>query len=344
MLPTRLFIGSVNAPNPFFRAEGEGVSVCELDETTGTFARVSAHPHVENAMWMMRAGDTFLVASERHTGGGEIGAFDAAFQRIGGPCQTPGSAICHLALSPGSETVYAVSYLGGVTAHALGADGSVAAAHGEVTYAGSGPNRERQEASHPHQAVVSPDGGHLFVCDLGCDKVWVHPIDGDTLGPAAAIDAPAGSGPRHLVFHPTLPRFYLLGELDAVVRVYEGQGADWKLVALHTALPRNFCGTPGGAAIRLHPSGRTLAASVRGSDTVAVFDIDTHGNLTLAANFSSGGKTPRDFDFTPSGRWLVVLNQDSDNAVVFGFDADTGLPTGHVGSSFAIGCPVCVIF
>lgn len=341
---TRLFIGSVNAPNPWFRAEGEGVSVCELDEATGALARVCAHPHAENAMWMMRAGDTLLVASERHTGGGEIGVFDAAFQRIGDPRQTPGSAICHLALSPGGETLYAVSYLGGATAHVLGADGSIAAAHCEITYAGFGPNRERQEASHPHQAVVSPDGGHLFVCDLGCDKVWVHSLDGGTLGPAAAIDAPAGSGPRHLVFHPTLPRFYLLSELDGAVRVYEGQGADWKLVASHTAPPPNFSGTPGGAAIRLHPSGRTLAVSVRGSDTLAVFDIDARGDLASAANFSSGGKTPRDFDFTPSGRWLVALNQDSDNAVAFGFDASTGLPTGHAGPPFVIGCPVCVIF
>ena len=341
---TRLFIGSVNAPNPWFRAEGEGVTVCELDEATGALARVCAYPHAENAMWMMWAGDTLLVASERHTGGGEIGTFDAAFQRIGGPCETPGSAICHLALSPGGETLYAVSYLGGVTAHVLGADGSIGAAHREITYAGSGPNRERQEASHPHQAVVAPDGGHLFVCDLGCDKVWVHSLDGGTLGPAAAIDAPAGSGPRHLVFHPTLPRFYLLSELDGAVRVYEGQGADWKLVASHTALPPNFSGTPGGAAIRLHPSGRTLAVSVRGSDTLAVFDIDARGDLASAANFSSGGKTPRDFDFTPSGRWLVALNQDSDNAVAFRFDADTGLPTGYAGPPFAIGCPVCVIF
>lgn len=341
---THLFIGSVNAPNPWFRAEGEGATVCELDEATGTLARVCVHPHVENAMWMMRAGDTFLVASERHTGGGEIGVFDAAFQRIGDPRQTPGSAICHLALSPGGETLYAVSYLGGVTAHVLGADGSIAAAHREITYAGSGPNRERQEASHPHQAVVAPDGGHLFVCDLGCDKVWVHSLDGDSLGPAAAIDAPAGSGPRHLVFHPTLPRFYLLSELDGAVRVYEGQGADWKLVASHTAPPPNFSGTPGGAAIRLHPSGRTLAVSVRGSDTLAVFDIDARGDLASAANFSSGGKTPRDFDFTPSGRWLVALNQDSDNAVAFRFDADTGLPTGQAAAPFVIGCPVCVIF
>jgi len=344
MRPTRLFIGSVNAPNPWFRAEGDGVSVCELDEATGTLTRVGAHAHIENAMWMMRAGDALLVAAERHTGGGEIGAFDTAFQRVGEPRQTPGSAICHLALAPGGETLYAVSYLGGVTVHALDAERSVTAAHQEIVYAGSGPHRERQEASHPHQAVVSPDGGHLFVCDLGCDKIWMHPLDRSALGPAGAIEAAAGSGPRHLVFHPTLPRFYLLSELDGIVRVYAGQGADWRLVAAHSALPENFSGTPGGSAIRLHPSGNTLAAAVRGSDNIAVFAIDAGGDLTPAANFSSGGKTPRDFDFTPSGRLLVALNQDSDNAVAFGFDADTGLPTGHVGPAFAIGCPVCVIF
>lgn len=341
---TRFLVGSINKAGPWFHATGEGVSVCELDEATGEISRVRAYPEFENAMWMAKAGQFTFVATERYLDGGEVVAFDPTMADTGPAQKTPGGAICHLALANGGRTLYTVSYLGGVTVHAIDDNGVILPAHQDITYIGSGTNPERQEKSHPHQAVVSPDGKHLFVCDLGCDKVWVHPISGEKLGPAAAIGAPAGSGPRHLVFHPRLPRFYLLGELDAQVRVYEGAGTDWRLVASHAAIPEKFAGAAHGGAIRLHPSRKTLAVSVRGSDNIAVFGIDATGDLSPAANFPTGGKTPRDFDFTPSGRWLLALNQDSDNLVAFGFAPDAGLPTGHTGEPFALGCPMCVIF
>jgi 6-phosphogluconolactonase len=339
---TRFLLGSVNKPNPWFRAAGEGVTVGELDETTGIIRRVSSHPDIENAMWMVRVRDGIIVATERN--GGEVGAFDFELNRIGMARDTLGSAICHLAVSTDEQTLFAVSYLGGVTIHALSTDGAIAAAHREITYIGSGPNETRQEKSHPHQAVVSPDGKYLFVCDLGSDMVWVHPIEGNNLGPATANEVAAGSGPRHLVFHPTLPRLYLLGELDGMVHTYAGRGAEWTLIASYSAVPNNFVGAPAAGAIRLHPSGKTLATSERGSNSITVFRIEANGDLATAANFSTGGDCPRDFDFTPSGKRLLALNQNSDNVIAFGFDAETGLPNGSAGESFVAGCPVCVTF
>lgn len=339
---TRFIVGSFNKPNPWFRHSGEGIVVCELDEATGIIRRVSLHPDIDNAMWMTRVLDSLIVATELD--GGEVGSFNRELNRIGLSRETFGRAICHLAVSADSRTLFAVNYFGGVTLHALGSNGAVAAAHREIIYNGSGPNVERQEKSHPHQAVVSPDGLFLYVCDLGCDKIWVHSIEGDNLGPAAAIEVPAGSGPRHLVFHPTLPRFYLLSELDGIIRVYSGRETQWKLVASHSAIPQDFAGPPAASAIRLHPSGKTLAAAERGSDSITVFRIETNGDLAIAANFPSGGNCPRDFDFTPSGRRLVMLNQNSDNVIAFGFDPETGLPDGSAGEPFVTGSPMCVVF
>jgi 6-phosphogluconolactonase len=39
----------------------------------------------------------------------------------------------------------------------------------------------------------------------------------------------------------------------------------------------------------------------------------------------------RNFNIDPSGRWLICVNQDSDNAVVFSIDQDNGAlaPTGQ---------------
>lgn len=341
---TRFYLGSINTQGPWFHATGEGLTVCELDESTGTITRTAKYPAVENAIWITPSADRLYIATERFLDSGEIGVFDHKIARIGAAQKTPGGAICHLAIAPDGRNLYAASYLGGITVHSMDLQGGIAPAHQTIHYQGSGANKDRQQGPHPHQAVVSPDGKQLFVCDLGSDRIRVHSIECGTLGDTQDLVAPAGSGPRHLVFHPKHPRFYLLGELDAKVHVFENNGTGWKVIASHSALPAGFSGTPGGGAIKFHPSGKTLAVSVRGSDNIAVFPIDERGDLGTAQTFSTRGKTPRDFGFSPSGRQLLALNQDSDNVVVFEFNAATGLPTGHASEPFAIGCPVCVVF
>lgn len=339
---TSFHIGSINTPGPWFHATGEGVTECALDENTGEISRLTTLPGIENAIWMIRSGEGLLIATERFLHDGALALLDASLSRIGHLQTTPGGAICHLALSPDGKNVYAVSYLGGITVHAM--DSGVHPVHQSITYHGSGPNQERQQKSHPHQAVVSPDARHLFVCDLGSDRIWIHPIDGAELGEAQAIVCPPGCGPRHLVFHPSLPCFYLLGELDGHVHAYEGEGTTWQLINSHSALPSGFRGTPGGAAIRIHPSKQSLGVSVRGSDTMALFRISDQGKLSPAANFPTQGKCPRDFAYSPSGQWLLALNQDSDTVVSFELDPTDGMPTGRIGPIFAIGCPTCAVF
>ncbi|MCP5537531.1 MAG: lactonase family protein [Akkermansiaceae bacterium] len=346
---TQLLIGSINIAGDWFRATGCGLTLCTLDEMSGHLSAVAQFPEVENAIWMARTPRHLLVAHERFMEDGEISVYgleEGQPRTLAFPAQkSSGGAICHLELSADGATLYAVSYLAGVSVHALRADGEILPAHQVISYRGSGPNKERQEKPHPHQATLSPDGKQVLVCDLGSDAVWVHAIEGKRLGEARSLSLPAGSGPRHLVFHPRLPVFYLIGELDAMVRVYASGGKeDWQLVDSLSALPPGFAGVPGGAAIRLHPSGKSLAVSVRGSDTVAVFVIDASGSLSLHSHFSTGGKNPRDVVFSPSGRWLIALNQDSDTVISFAFDPATGLPTGGSGATLSLGSPVCAIF
>jgi 6-phosphogluconolactonase len=55
------------------------------------------------------------------------------------------------------------------------------------------------------------------------------------------------------------------------------------------------------------------------------------------------GKTPRHFTIDPSGNFLVVENQDSDNIVIFKIDPKTGglAPTGD---TLEISQPVSLVF
>ena len=111
-------------------------------------------------------------------------------------------------------------------------------------------------------------------------------------------------------------------EMAAQVNVYSYDPADGSAALLQTC--DTVRGTAGklGAAIRLHPSGKWLYASVRGADVLVTFGVDENGLLTEQSCIASGGKIPRDFDLTPDGRFLLAANQDSDNLCVFEIDAE----------------------
>jgi 6-phosphogluconolactonase len=87
-----------------------------------------------------------------------------------------------------------------------------------------------------------------------------------------------------------------------------------------------------------------LYGSNRGHDSIVAFAVDQKsGKLSYVEHQPSQGKTPRHFLFDPSGKWLLVANQDSDNLVVFGVDAKTGRLT-PTSESVTVGSPVCAVF
>lgn len=359
---SRIFVvGSINEPGPWFHPSGEGISVYSLDGRSGAIQRVGGFPQAANAVWLAPRPGGILLATERFTEAGEIRSFDfdgeSRLCPAGAAQSSKGGAVCHIAMHPAKPLAFVSSFLGGLTLHAIGKNGEIAPAHQHIKYAGQG-HRPMQDRSHPHQATVTPDGKHLFVCDLGADKIWIHGIQADeghvgdihigggniTLGPAAAIDTPSGSGPRHLVFHPRLPVLYLLGQLDAQVYVYAYAAGILELQTKHPCLPAGFQDDAEAAAIKLHPSGKALYVSERRSNTITVFAIEDGGRPNRVSSFSTMGRTPRDFLISPDGNWMIVLNQDSDTMVPFSLNPLNGMPHESRGEPVVAGCPVCGFF
>ncbi|XP_006461477.1 hypothetical protein AGABI2DRAFT_192976 [Agaricus bisporus var. bisporus H97] len=70
-----------------------------------------------------------------------------------------------------------------------------------IQFSGSGPNKERQEGSHPHQVVIIDDREELLVPDLGADRVlrFKKGTDGDW-NPCGHIQYELGGGPRHIAY------------------------------------------------------------------------------------------------------------------------------------------------
>merc|ERR1712113_810938 len=81
------------------------------------------------------------------------------------------------------------------------------------------------------------------------------------------------------------------------------------------------------ADVHATPDGRFLYASNRGHDSLVCYSIKEDGQLELVGFTYVKGVHPRNFNIHPSGKWIVVANQDSNDAVVFKLDQETGALT-----------------
>jgi 6-phosphogluconolactonase len=198
-----------------------------------------------------------------------------------------------------------------------------------------------------HSTVFSPDYKYLFVSDLGMDKIMIYSFNAGSgkVTPALSpfmLTSP-GSGPRHFTFHPNGKYAYLVEELSATVSAYTYKDGKLTFIQRIAALPADFTGAKGAADIHVSPDGKFLYASNRGeSNTLAIFSIDNAtGKLTAKGYQSTMGQTPRNFNFDPSGNFILAANQNSDNVVIFKVDKKTGKLT-DTGKRIEVGKPVCV--
>jgi 6-phosphogluconolactonase len=260
---------------------------------------------------------------------------------------TRGAHPCHLTLNAAGTLLFAANYSSGsVSVLPVAPDGTLGAPTATVQHSGHGPNAARQEGPHAHSVNLGPGGRLLYVCDLGTDQILAyHP--GPLLQPAEAVAAPAGSGPRHMAFHPGGLYAYVVGELDCTVTLYAVAPDTGALELRRTVstLPAGMQAGPGdtGADIHIHPSGRFLYASNRGHGSIAIFAVDpATGGLTLNGHAPTGGLTPRGFNIDPSGRFLLAANQDNGTIRTFRIDPTTGALT-PTGSAAEVPIPVCIV-
>ena len=73
-----------------------------------------------------------------------------------------------------------------------------------------------------------------------------------------------------------------------------------------------------------------------------IFEIDQKtGELTYVNHHSVIGKWPKNFIIDPTGKFLLVANQHSNNIVVFKIDAETGELRSN-GVEVEVSKPVCL--
>jgi 6-phosphogluconolactonase len=250
---------------------------------------------------------------------------DGSLCQEDGSLSTKGSCACHLTVKDG--VTWAVNYLSGSVVRLP--EGTLA------THTGSGPHPTRQESPHTHYVCLSPDGSHLLVTDLGIDAILLYTKELCEIG---RLTLPAGSGPRHLAFSPDGKLLYCANELGCSVSIFAYDGVNSKLLETVPTLPADFKGQNTTAAIRV--VGDELFVSDRGLDAITVFRR-VGNTLSLSYRIPCGGSSPRDFNITPDGRFLICTNEFSDLVTVF---ARKDGKFERLPQALTLPRPLCVIF
>ena len=216
-------------------------------------------------------------------------------------------------------------------------------------HAGSGPDRSRQASPHTHCVMFSPDNRLLAAVDLGTDGLWLYRFDPATgaIALAREIRLPPGSGPRHGVFHPSLPFVYVCGELDSTLMTlrYDSAAGTAELIDTDAATAAAHAGRNYPSGIAISPDGHYLMLANRGADTIATFWIDPEtGMARLRDEVPCGGAFPRAIRLEKTGRLLAVANQKSGNVVLFERDFATGRLTRLAGGEVDLPAAMDVVF
>ena len=183
--------------------------------------------------------------------------------------------------------------------------------------------------------------------DLGIDKMMVYPFDPSTgkldSAKLIAVNLEKGSGPRHVEFHPNGKWIYLVQELSGTITAFRYSKKTIAKVQTISTLPKAFNQSFTSVDIHVSPDGKFLYASNRdSSNTIAIFKINmASGRLELLGHQATLGKTPRNFNFDPSGDFLLVANQRSDEIVIYSRNKTTGLLT-DTGNRVEVASPVCI--
>ena len=240
---------------------------------------------------------------------------------------TQGSAPCYVALNAEQSCLVVANYgSGSIALFRLDAATGLPLTSPDVRQNfGSGPVEERQDGPHAHCACFSPDQRWLYHVDLGADEILAYSLDRTRCAVGArqiAFKAPAGSGPRHLVFHPRLPLALLVSELASTLTVLEVREGRLSTKQTVSTLPPGFVDKNFGGHLSINAAGDRVYVTNRGHDSIAVFDWSARGVLKLLRHVPSGGASPRAFVLLESRQQLLIANEEDGSVVAYSLDSD----------------------
>jgi 6-phosphogluconolactonase len=341
----------------------KGIYTAMLDRETGALSDPELAGEVSGAGFIVlhpdrrRLYSTARPAGKPRGAGGSVMAWtikdDGGLEMINSQ-PSEGQGPCHVTLDATGNTLLVANYgSGGVAALKVDEDGSLVKSTSWHQHEGSSVNEKRQSGPHAHSFYPGPGNKFAYAPDLGIDKVMIYKLDGEgaQLTPAGHAALPPGSGPRHMKFGKDGKQAYVLNELLLTVAVFDvdpatGGFEDRQVIS---TLP-DGAGIDGMTCseIRVHPNGKFLYTANRdlteaGRDSVSAFKVLDGGLLERIQTIGAEIWIPRNIHLDPSGGWLLVAGQKSDEVSVFRVDPATGR-LAFSGHKAQVPAPMCFEF
>jgi 6-phosphogluconolactonase len=338
--------------------KSEGIYVYKFNSENADNSFVSS-VHTSNPSFLAVSPDQKFVYAVNEDGGGKIfpegGAVTSFSFDTGKGLLTEinsrfsgGKDPCYISTDKTGKWLFTGNYSSGtVGLYSISKNGSIGTLKQLIKHNGSGPDTSRQRSAHVHSTVLSNDQQYLYVPDLGIDKVMIYRFNSKkgilTAAPTPFVKSVPGSGPRHFETDHANKYAYLMEELSGTVSVFKILPGKLQPIQRISALSKDFKGLIGSADIHVSPDGKYLYCSNRGeSNSISIFSIDkVNGKLTLIAEQSTLGVQPRNFNFDPSGNFLLVANQHTDEIVIFSINKHSGLLT-DTNKRINVPSPVCI--
>jgi len=334
-----------------------GLQGCRFDPATGALRPIGSYNALVNPSYVVAHPNGRWLYAASEIAKSEFGRYGEVFalSYTADPFKiepinhqtSRGDAPCHLRLDATGRWLLVANYTSGSAAiYPIHDDGSLGEMADFVEHHGHGPNAARQEASHAHSSILTPDNRYAIIADLGLDQLVIYALDPATgkLTPHGHGEAEPGAGPRHLAFHPDQKHLYAANELNSTIALYDYDAAAGTLTrrqvlsTLPQPDPNNTV-----ADIHIDAAGKRVFVSNRGHNSLAAFTIGDEGQLSPAGIYSCGGNWPRNFALAPGGRFILVGNQYSNLVSVLPLDRPEGLIGKALASLPAIG-PGCIEF
>ena len=337
----------------------QGIYVSRLDADTGKLSAPELAIATPSPCYLAIApGEKFLYTADsvpkfNGESAGAISAFaidhHSGHLTLLNRASAGGAGPCHVSVDATGHVLMAANYnVGSVKSFRLNPDGTIGADGSYIQQQGTGPNTNRQAGPHAHAIYVDPSNGFALACDLGADRVVIYRLDATTgmLTRHSTASVPAGGGARHLAFSPDGKFAHVINEMGCTVTTFAWNADTGELTTVETvsALPPGQGAQPPYTAAEILTAGHRVYATIRGHDSITAFAADQQtGRLTFLQNVPDTGKVPRGMGIDPTGRWLIVGNQKTDNAVEYAIDPTTG-KLSPTGLELKIGSPVDVKF
>lgn len=343
-----LIIGTYTSPG-----KSEGIYTYDFSIATGDVIFKSLVKGIPNPSYVAISPDRKFVYAVNETGDAStVTAFK--FDALSGDLTllnkvaSKGNDPCYLTVD--EKNVIVANYSGGSLAvFSRQADGSLSEAIQVIQHTGKSIDTQgRQESAHVHMVKFTPDKKYLAVNDLGEDKTYLynyHPNGkSQTIVEKSVYRTNAGTGPRHITFSPNGKLAYLVHEFNGSITVFNYQDGQLQKIQEIGTVTDDFKGKVDAADIHISADGKFLYETNRGdANTISVFSILADGKLKLVETVSTIGKGPRNFVIDPSGKFLLIGHQYTNDVMIFNRNTTTGKLTDS-GKRIEVGAPVSLIF